>query len=1454
MAGINPLLRLPPMLRQRTLEHLLRAPGRTAPPSRVISASQRRCATVKADSIWDQDQTSYLGQRNADDASRSLLPAVVNGKKKTRNLKSGESATISSRMTISSFKRSVAFIRNFAEALETKRERAVVNRRLDAALKSANRDPKIKALAESLTESAVSTKHPLAVRESVVATSQSPAILDVEHIQKTMTLPTMQEYPGALPEFFDAKTVSGGFNNTCQALRISLQANLDYDLRKSSKGYNIYVCKLDVHIPDVCDETAIGECLTKQGAKHAAWLHLLAKMHASGSLKELLGRPDELPAGTEYVSELASTTSQLDPATRHQQKDAKAEIFNYAASLGMVPEFQYKRVVVKKTSRKAGKQSGVRVVIKLTDHDIEVSGAAKELKTAEIHAAVAFKRAAENKTVPQESDGLVPGPSYAILTTDTVAQFFTFYRETSRMRTEVEQDVVNGPIQLRSAQLTINDEPMSPKIMMPTQKEATQFAYLAGAITISKNEPQLLLDFTLRMKKDKGKILRPLTAPIDLDLPISVQETMRKTLVQARNAGLPDRKSALSAAGTAEENRAIRRRHVLRADELQTKSKFLKDGLRRFEEDPSLTQLRTTKASLPMNECRSQVLSMIAENQYSIVVGATGSGKSTQVPQMLLDDAIKRDIGATCNVICTQPRRIAATSVARRVAAERNEEAGMSVGYSVRFDSNLPQPGGSILYCTTGILLERLKYDPDGVLDSLSHFCLDEVHERDLNIDFLMIVLKKAIAARREAGKSVPKVILMSATLNTELFANYFAQAGEDGVVQPCPSISVPGRTFPVKEKYLSEIIQELRDTHGKRAEHLLTSSVATYTADYLREESVFSGANASESTLSEDMIIDWKRDRQPTEFGESPFGSVADEKQDAVVPYDLVALTVAHISKTAEDGAILAFLPGLDEIVRVQRSLQSAHFLGVDFSDPEKFKIIPLHSTIPGQDQAEVFKPTPPGCRKIILSTNIAETSVTVPDVKFVVDSGKLREKRYDQVRRISKLVTTWVSKSNCKQRAGRAGRVQEGHYYALFSKERRDSLRAVGLPELLQTDLQETCLSIKARKFVDPVGVFLAQAIEPPSPAAVSAAVDNLVAIEAFTEDEEITDLGEILSRLPIHPTLGKMIILGIVFRALDPILTLGAAASGRLFTTPMGQEAREAASRTRKGYAGQDQSDHLAMLRAFRDMRQIRDQTGYHSAMQRARELYIHTGAFKSIDNDAKQIVQILTDSGIIPRSQPGEDPLQYGPASLNQNSDNEPLIKSLLIAGLHPNLGCRRAHSGKHNRTPNEEAVFIHTSSTNNDLKRESKSMPYGTLFAYRTLDVSQNDGQLWARDTTVVSPLMAVLFGGKVEMHNYNRLTMDGWLPFFIKASDRQYATKLLLEFRKGLDRVMNSVFNSLAHKHAGPQWAGIAESRVTDHFANSVVRILDGDDAARKAIAAGLTSFDDGFSSLRKRY
>jgi len=1262
--------------------------------------------------------------------------------------------------------------------------------------------------------------------------SADTGLQDVQYWTKQLAVPTKKDYPDAPKRLFESKYILESINLLSQ--KLSFNTNLDFSSKPLSKDRTIHICNLSLEIPDMCQETGLGEGLTKAAAKQAAWWHVMLKLHASGTMKELFPGGDSklAPADVQAAKDMTEPAT-LDEQRLQEEKDAKVEIYNYAAALLSVPRFDIQQVRARASRpsyRRPAQKAKVmhQVTITLPELGLEATGAGNTLLVAETMAAVDFKRAAEERhKMSADVDSPKGQAQHSLLNTDTAKDFFTFLKDVrSHLNVEVEtESIKEASVTRNMAHLTVDGTPVGQPVKMNTKKEADSIAHLTAAVEICKQEPELLTQFAQRLKKGKGKVLEPLGA-VDLLVDAEALYVMRNALVEAREAGLPDTREVLSATEqkTAEET-PRRRRRALAPHQIETASTRLAERQQAFEKNPALSELRSKKASLPMNQQRSQVLQMVSDNSYSIVVGATGSGKTTQVPQILLEDHIASGTGGACNIICTQPRRIAATSVAQRVAVERDERLQESVGYHVRFDAKLPQLGGSITYCTTGILLEQLKHDPD-MLDSISHLIVDEVHERDLNIDFLMIVVKKALQARRVAGKTLPRVVLMSATLDTELFAKYFAHTVEDGTRKLCPSISVPGRTFPVKDTYLGSLMHELLQSHRSELNRFLELDRTSH--DYLQSETAFSAKeNKAAASSAKSSVIDWKRER-PTQSDSEEDNTAKQEKEEAMVPTALLAATIAHICKTTRDGAILAFLPGLEEILRTQRHLLEQPVFGQNFHDTAKFKICLLHSTVPKEEQSAIFEPSPPGCRKIILSTNIAETSVTVTDVRYVVDTGKLREKRYDQVRRITKLQCVWESKSNSKQRAGRAGRVQDGYYYALFSKERHDALRAVGLPELLRSDLQETCLSIKAQKFQEPIETFLAQAIEPPPPRAIRAAVTNLTAIEAFTDDEKLTDVGSLLARLPIHPALGKMIVLGVIFKCLDPMLILGAASEERsLFVTPLGTDARANANSVRRRYADGEPSDHLAMLKAFQELRALRDQHSVGAAFDRGRESFLHMGAFRTIDQTAKQIVDILTECGLITESPDVASRTSgYGPASLNRNSGNTALIQSLLLAGVHPNLAAKQTSRGMSYRTSTERGVLTHPGSLNDDSKRKENKHKYGTLVAYSALAKSNDGNSLFMRDTTIVTPLMTALFGGKLTMTKSCRLEMDDWLPFFIQAGDREYATKLVLEFRKAFDRVLNSAFRSLAHLDSESR-TDFANDPMREKFASRVVQVLD---------------------------
>ena len=1183
---------------------------------------------------------------------------------------------------------------------------------------------------------------------------------------------------------------------------------------------------------------------SQKAAEDTAWLHMVAKFHEQGILGEILDKN--------------SSTNQVNKQSmnkvRVEEKAAMMDVYNYAARFDTVPQIS---TIVGHRMERRGRKSYIQLTVELPEQDIRVQTKGRETDVTETRAANMFKEEAEKYQQKHGSETIIIKDSGA-LTTENASQFMDFYRIIRPgldIQTKATTPLENqgfGRVPTR-VQVMINGEAIGEPVEMTLKKKAEEAAFLTAAIALKKREPELYPRFLRALQNGNGQILRPI-APLDMAIDEDCSLIMRETLLGARRAGLPDTVQDVGSEVDFSESRKSGYRRPLEASEAQQREKELLRNMNEFLQDPRLTDLRNKKAELPMNQHRAKVLDLVNNNVYSIIVGATGSGKTTQVPQILLEDAISKGKGASCNIVCTQPRRIAAISVSKRVAVERAETLQDSVGYHVRFDAKLPKIGGSVTYCTTGILQQQLQRYPDEVMDNVSHLVIDEVHERDMQIDFLLITVRKNILRRQALGLSNPQVVLMSATMDTELFASYFKSNIAGKGTLDCPSLSVPGRTFPVKERYLDEILKDISVANSPA--QLKAMHADLHTKDYLDAETRFRNENpttdsqeSADGSRKEISLIDWKRERNS--IASEGTTDPATEKENGLIPFGLLACTIAHIVKTSQEGAILVFLPGLAEILKVEEILKRESF-GVDFNDESKFKLCLLHSSLPAS-QNTVFDPVPEGCRKIILGTNIAETSITIPDVQYVVDSGKLREKQYDQTRRISQLLCTWISKSNSKQRAGRAGRVQNGNYYALFTKERYEKLRAISLPELLRVDLQEICLKVKAQAFQTPIREFLGEAIEPPDPKAVDSSIVKLEALDALTDDgETITPLGRLLSSLPVHPSLGKMIVLGIIFRCLDPMLVLGAASAERsLFIQP--PDARRQAAESKLSFVEGSGSDHIALLNAVRELRRVRNERGDYWMKDFAHRNFLHANAFGTIDATAQQIEDILVEARLIPRTlRSGRVNSQFGGPSLNENSHKIPLIKALALAGFQPNLA---VNSGAVTlRTVGEKTCLVHPSSVNSVLTKAKKGdfkVPKNTLFTYSSM-VRSNDGQsIFLRDTTAATPLMATLFGGKLKRNEErgNIVELDHWLPFYVSSPDRRCA-KTLLEFRKGLERLLAVTFKELGKTSSAPsrkfgegilapreQETFLADEKVRKLFADGLVEVLDRDVMVSEEVA-----------------
>lgn len=944
------------------------------------------------------------------------------------------------------------------------------------------------------------------------------------------------------------------------------------------------------------------------------------------------------------------------------------------------------------------------------------------------------------------------------------------------------------------------------------KKDATAKCYLDTVVYIESCDPELYSRFeSSHQPGEPVGTANPVIFKLTEDLDDEIQSVCHSATQSLLFSKRPRPAGQLLPGEKAPEAKAVveamsAQHHDVKlpsADRLRSKSAELLKRLNEYHSSSRCAEMREARNRLPVAQNVSDILVQIALNQVVICMAATGSGKSTQVPQLLLDDAILEEKGAETNVICTQPRRIAAISLAQRVADERCESLGQSVGYQVRFESKLPQPNGSITYCTTGILLRRLQnaLGQAGTkttwLDTISHLVLDEVHERDVQTDLLLVVLKKIMAERRAAGKPDIKIVLMSATVDPKLFQQYFP----DEVGRLAPVVEIPGRAFPVEKHFMETTIPRLRS---------------------LRLPS-----NAGGWVWEQKNVQEYLHRELDLRGGMHNDGSGADVVDDLEIPYPLVSLYIAEAMAGGNDGHVLVFLPGWDDIKIINQHLtESSRYplFDLDFNDRSKYEIHILHSAVPVADQQAVFSPPPPGVRRVILSTNIAETSVTIPDVTTVVDTGRVKEMRYDPSRHLSSLVSAWVGTSNLNQRAGRAGRHRAGEYFGVLSKARYDQLAPNSTVEMQRTDLTDVVLHIKALNLpgMDPEDV-LAAAIEPPNPERVTAAMQQLLTIGALDANRDLTSLGLVLLQLPVDAALGKMCLYGLFFRCVEPAVTLAAILSTRdPFLAPI--EAKAQAAAVKESWSPSDyRSDALAILRAYKAWTDTQARDGMSAANRFAFDNFLSKPVLFQIKQNVTHIVQSMSSVievilGHSSRSNDGNNGARWRPRSrytestpeLNIHSESKPLIAALIAMASPPKFAVRR--NEKVFATPQDRRCFIHPSSVNHAKHtkgKEDETQP-GEKEIYAFLEKTQNVSQLGSSNSdpmtmlkmvTRLDPLTFMLFGANQIQHARSGVICDDWLPVkgHFQALDDVERLKLIMD--ASMLRVLEGIGNRRKPQH-----------------------------------------------------
>ncbi|KAF7551291.1 hypothetical protein G7046_g7765 [Stylonectria norvegica] len=604
-------------------------------------------------------------------------------------------------------------------------------------------------------------------------------------------------------------------------------------------------------------------------------------------------------------------------------------------------------------------------------------------------------------------------------------------------------------------------------------------------------------------------------------------------------------------------------------------------------------QILHTRRDLPVNKQRQDFLDRYHESQILVFVGETGSGKTTQIPQYVVYDELPQLTGKL--IACTQPRRVAAMSVAQRVADEMDVTLGEEVGYSIRFEDKTG-PKTMLKYMTDGMLLREAMHDHE--MSRYSTIILDEAHERTLSTDILMALLKQ-ISMRR----SDLKIIIMSATLEAEKFQRYFNDA---------PLLAVKGRTHPVEIFYTPE------------------------------------------------------------------------PERDYV---EAAIRTVLQIHASEPEGDILLFLTGEDEIEDACRKISLEADELIREVDAGPIAVCPLYGTLPPQQQQRIFDKAPPPLRKggrpgrkVIVSTNIAETSLTIDGIVYVVDPGFSKQKIYNPRIRVESLLVSPISKASAQQRAGRAGRTKPGKCFRLYTEKAfKKELIEQTYPEILRSNLANTVLELKKLGVEDLVHFDL---MDPPAPETMMRALEELNYLACLDDDGELTTLGGLASEFPLDPSLAVMLISSPEFYCSNEILSITSLLSvPQIFVRPAANRKR---ADEMKSHFSHPDGDHLTLLNAYHAFKGQATLSDTNGIKQWCHEHFLSFRHLSSADNVRNQLKRIMDSHGLELLSTPFEDKNYYNN------------IRRALLAGFFMQVAMKES-SGKLYRTvKDDQAVLIHPS--------------------------------------------------------------------------------------------------------------------------------------------------------------
>lgn len=650
-------------------------------------------------------------------------------------------------------------------------------------------------------------------------------------------------------------------------------------------------------------------------------------------------------------------------------------------------------------------------------------------------------------------------------------------------------------------------------------------------------------------------------------------------------------------------------------------------------------------AKLPILQFEEKIIDIVEQNSVVVIIGETGSGKSTQLSQILY----RRGYTDSGNVAVTQPRRVAAVSVARRVAQELGVQLGEEVGYAIRFEDRTSERT-RIKYLTDGVLLRESLSNHD--LSQYSVIILDEAHERSLNTDILLGLMKRLVKMRA----SNLKVLITSATLDGSKVSRFFSN---------CPILTVPGKLFPVEILYSAEL---------------------------------------------------------PKSYIESSLKTAID----------------IHVREP--EGDVLIFMTGQDDIEKLVVKLEE-RVRSLEEGSCMDAIILPLHGSLPPELQVRVFSPPPPNCRRFIVATNIAETSLTVDGVVYVIDSGYVKQRQYNPLTGMYSLDVVQISKVQANQRAGRAGRTRPGKCYRLYpSMVYHDDFLDVTVPEIQRSSLAGSVLYLKSLDLPD-IDILKFDFLDSPSSESLQDALRQLYLIDAIDENGSITSVGRTMAELPLESSLSRMLMEANECGCLSQALTVAAMLSAETTLLPGRSKSTE---KKRKHTPtdlpdGSGWGDHIQLLQIFEQW----DQTDYDPNWCKDHGLQVRGMMFvKDVRKQLSQIMQKMARGSLDVRAK----------ERWKESRQDYKNLRKALCAGYAGQLAERMIHhNGYRTLGLKSQLVQVHPSSV---LRADEDGMlPNYVLYHELVVTTRPYMRNVCAVEMSWVMPILK-----KLENLNINKLS------------------------------------------------------------------------------------------------